>query len=195
MKNIFKEYRWVLVFALLVAVAAGFFTWRQGEKYSVSMAISVSRQGTQAAADYKYDSYYAVLASDEFGDTVTGWFKTPEMAVAVYRQAGLPLSQNSLNGLARRFQAAKISPNVVEVRFGVQTEPEAGALARGIASVLQEKVSLLNPSSAQGLAFAVTAGEPVVAENKQAIWWKSLAGFITGLAAGWFIKAAKNYFV
>ena len=158
------------------------------------MTINISRQGTQAAADYKYDSYYAVLASDEFGDTVTGWFKTPEMTVEVYRQADLPLAKNSLNDLARRFRAAKISPNVVEVRFGVQTEAEADILSQGIAKALQEKTSLLNASSAQGLAFAVLAGEPVVAENTQVVWWKALEGFITGLAAGWFIKAAKDYF-
>ena len=189
-----KRYRAVLIFALLTALAAGFFTWRTGERYSVSLAVSVSRLGTQQASDYKYDSYYAMKASDEFGDTVAGWFKTPEMTAAVYKKANMKLGGTNLNNMARRFQASKISPNVVDVRFGVKTEEEGRNLALAMTGILQDKSSLLSSLSGQGIAFAAMTSEPVIVKNTYAIWWNALAGFLAGLVLGIFIRVAKEYF-
>lgn len=193
-KKYAKQYRAILIFSLLTALAAGFFTWRTGERYSASLAVSVSRLGTQQASDYKYDSYYALKASDEFGNTVAGWFRTPEMTVAVYKKANMNQGNASLNNLARRFQASKISPNVVDVRFGVKTEEGGKALAQAVSNVLQEKTYLLNSVSWQGIAFAVMTSEPVIIKNTYAIWWNALAGLLAGLVLGIFVRVAKDYF-
>ena len=188
------KYRAVLIFALLVALATGLFTWQKGERHNVSLSVTVSRLGTQPASDYKYDNYYAVKASNEFGDTVAGWFKTPEMTVAVYKKAYLKLASSNLSGLARRFSASKISPNVVDVRFSVKTEEEGKNLAQAMAGALREKADSLNLISGQGIAFAVMAGEPVIVENTGVIWWNALAGLLAGLVLGFFILVAKDYF-
>ena len=119
-----NDYKWVLVFAVLVALAAGVFAW-QKDKYNVSLSLTISRAGTQNSVDYKYDSYYALKASDEFGNAVEGWFKTPETAQAIYKQAGLDLGASTLASLSRRFQAVKISPTTVEVRFGAISANDA----------------------------------------------------------------------
>ncbi len=187
-------YNYVFVFALLCALAAGLITWQMGERYSVSLGVTVSRLGTQSASDYKYDNYYALKASNEFGDTVAGWFKTPEMTAAVYKKADLTLGGAGLSSLARRFNASKISPNVVDIRFGASTEAEGQALAQAIADVLQEKTNQLNSISSQGIAFAAMTGEAVMVENANALWWNTLAGLLIGLVVGFFIKAAKDYF-
>ncbi len=189
-----KSYRNVFFFSFLVASVTGVFAWQRGEKYSISLTITLSRQETQNVTDYKYDSYYAILATDEFSETLSGWFKTPEMTEDIYYQASLPLKKNSLNNLARRFRAEKISPHVVEIRFGASSESEGLILAQAIKEVLEKRISLLNSASAQGLNFTILSSNPIIVKNIQTIFWQIVAGFFTGLTVGWFIKSAKEYF-
>ena len=188
-----NDYKWVLIFAILVALAAGVFAW-QKDKYSVSLELTISRAGTQNSADYKYDSYYALKASDEFGSAVEGWFKTPEMAQAIYKQAGLNLSMPTLAGLSRRFQAAKISPIAVEVRFGWVSESESKKISQAIASVAAAKADFLGVKSNQGVAFAVIGGEPVIVASSFNIRQNMLLGLMIGLIFGAFVKMAGEYF-
>lgn len=192
-KKYLKKYKWVLVFALAVAMAAGIFVWL-GDKYSASLNLTVSRLGTQNAADYKYDSYYALKASDEFGSAVEGWFKTPSMTQAVYQKANLSLGPMGLNSLSRRFLAVKISPVTVEVRFSANSEADIKAISQAVASVAQAKADLLNSSSNQGVAFTIIGSEPVIVSNAANLWRNILAGFFIGLVFGFFMQVAKEYF-
>lgn len=190
----FQEYKEVLIFALGVALVAGIFTWQKQDKYEASLSLSVSRYGTQSAQDYKYDNYYAVKATDEFGNTVAGWFKTPEMTQAIFKKASLQSNSQSLDSLKKRFQAAKISPNLVEVRFSAKDESTAKILAEAVVNTVSEKVSLLNTISLQGVSFVVMGSEPVIVKNSLAVWWNVLAGLLVGLVVGFFIKVSREYF-
>ncbi len=190
----FKNYKFILIFAVLVAGAAGFASWWGGEKYSVSLNLTISRSGAQQTQDYRYDNYYALKATDEFGNTVAGWFKTPEMAQAIFKKAGLDSSlPQNFNVLSRQFKAAKISPNSVEVRFGAKSEAEAGNLVRAAGLAVSEKTNSINASSQQSISFLVAAGEPVIIRNAGLVWRNVLAGFLIGLAVGFSIQMAKNY--
>lgn len=133
-------------------------------------------------------------ASDEFGTTVVGWFKTPEIAEAINQKVGINSSGWSLSALSGRFKAAKISPNLVEVRYGAKTESDAKKISQAIGQVISEKVSLINNSSNQGIAFLVIAGEPVIVKNTYNLWLNILAGFLIGLVFGFFIIVARDYF-
>ncbi len=187
------KFKFILAFAVLVALAAGLFGWWGGTKYSVSLSLTINRYGNQPSQDYRYDNYYALKATEEFGDTVAGWFKTPEMTQAVYKKVGLNSWPQNLNTLSRRFSAAKISPNLVEVRFGAQSESEAKALADAVGQVVAEKTNLISDSSGQNISFSATAGEPVIIKNAGLIWWNVLAGFLLGLAVGIFGRVGRNY--
>ena len=189
-----REYKEILIFALGVALVAGIFTWQKQDKYEASLSLTVSRYGTQSAQDYKYDNYYAVMATDEFGDTVAGWFKTPEMTQTIFKKANLQSSSQDLDSLKKRFQAAKMSPNLVEVRFSAKDEPTAKILAEAVVNVVSEKVGSLNIISLQGISFVVMGSEPVVVKNNLAVWWNVLAGLLVGLAVGFFIKVSREYF-
>lgn len=194
-KEFLAKHKLIWVFAILVALAAGFSVWQKGENFSVSLALTIVRQGTQESFDYKYDNYYALKATDEFGETVAGWFKTPEIASAINKKVGVDSSGWSLGRLSGRFKAAKISPNLVEVRYGVKSEPEAKRIAEAVSQVISEKISLINNSSNQGIAFLAIAGEPVVVRNTYNLWLNILAGFLVGLVFGFFVQAAKEYFI
>jgi len=193
-KEFLLKHKFIWVFSLLVALIAGFYTWWGGEKYSVSLALTITRSGTQQAIDYKYDSFYALEATDQFGDTVAGWFKTPEIASVISKKVGDDQNNSSLNNLSKRFQASKISPNLVEVRYGAADETSAKRLAEAVGQVISEKVNLINNSSNQGISFAAISGEPVIVRNTYNIWLSVLAGFLIGLVFGFFIQVAKEYF-
>jgi capsular polysaccharide biosynthesis protein len=188
------KYKYILIFALFLALAAGFFAWRKAEKFDVSVALTISRYGTQSAQDYKYDNYYALKATDEFGNTVAGWLKTPEITQAVYKRAGLTFSSPTLDSLSRKFKAVKISPNLVEARFSAKNEDEGQRMAQALGQIIAEKANLLNASSWQGISFLVVAGEPTVVKNKMTIWWNMLAGLLIGLVFGFFVQVSKEYF-
>jgi len=194
LKEFLSKHKFIWIFAISVAIAAGFLAWWRGDNFSVSLALTISRQGTQESIDYKYDNYYALQASDEFGTTVAGWFKTPEIAKAINQKVGINSSGSSLSALSGKFKAAKISPNLVEVRYGAKIESDAKKISQAIGQVISEKVSLINNSSNQGIAFLVIAGEPVIVKNTYNFWFNVLAGFLIGLVFGFFIKVAKEYF-
>lgn len=189
-----QEYKGVLIFALGVALVAGIFTWQKQEKYEVSLSLNISRSDAQSAQDYKYDNYYALMASDEFGNTVAGWFKMPEMTQAILKRADLWAGAQSLDSLKKRFKAAKISPNSVEIRFSAQDESAAKNLAEAVVAIVSDKTGLLGSSSSRGIAFAVTGSEPVIVENHSVIWWNMLAGILVGLVVGFFVKVSREYF-
>jgi len=193
LKEFLIKHKFIWIFAFFVALAAGFFAWQKGDNFSVSLALTISRQGTQEAFDYKYDNYYALKATDEFGGTVAGWFKTPEIASAINKKAGVDSSGWSLSSLSGKFKAAKISPNLVEVRFGAKTESDAKKISQAIGQVISDKVNLINNSSNQGIAFLVIAGESVIVKNTYNLWLNILAGFLVGLVFGFFISVAKEY--
>lgn len=188
------KYRFVLIFALLMALAAGFWKWQSAGKYDVSLVLTVNRYGIQQSPDYRYDNYYALKASDEFGDTVAGWFKTPEMAQAIFKKVGLGSWSQNLNDLSIRFKAEKIAPNLVEIRFSARSEDEAKAFAQAMGHLAAEKVDAINASSSQNVSFLLLAGEPVVVKNEGWVWQGVLAGFLVGLAVGIFVRASKEYF-
>lgn len=193
-KKMLIDYKFILAFAALVALAAGVFAWQGGDKFSASLSLTISRAGTQNSADYKYDSYYALKASDEFGSAVEGWFKTPEMAQAIYKKAGLDSGLQNLAGLSRRFQAVKISPTTVEVRFGGASESEAKNIGQSIVAVAAERANEISFISNNGVAFSVVGSEPVIVANSNDIWQNTLIGLFIGLIFGFFIKTAKEYF-
>jgi len=193
-RDILRKYRFVWGFAIFVALAAGFLGWFNLDRFSASLALTISRQGSQSSIDYKYDSYYALKATDEFGDTVVGWLKTPEVAQAVLKASGQESKGASLSSLSQKFKAAKISPSLVEVRFGVSREDEATKISEAIKQVISAKADLLNLSSDQGIAFVVVGGEAVVARNTFNLWLNILGGFLVGLIFGFFIKVAGEYF-
>ncbi|MBU1102801.1 hypothetical protein KJ853_04080 [Patescibacteria group bacterium] len=193
-KEFLAKHKLIWVFALLVAAAAGIFSWRATQNYTGSLALTISRSGTQNAIDYKFDSYYALKATDEFGSTVVGWFKTPEIASVINARLGIDSSGWSLSALSGKFKAAKISPNLVEVRYGATSQDDVKKIASAVSQVIAEKVNLLNSSSGQGLAFVVIAGEPVAVKNTYNLLLGVLAGFLVGLVFGFFIMVARDYF-
>lgn len=194
-KKFFIKNKYVFFWALVLAFLAGIFSWWQAGGCSASVTFFVSRAGTQQAADYKYDNYYALKAVDEFSESLSQWFENPEVVSLIYQKAGVAFQPSSLSGFGRVFKSIKTpSSNLVEVRFSAKNDEEAKKFAKAMSEVVQKKNSFILSASLEGVAFSITDSEPIIVKNTIFLWQSVLSGFLLGLATGIFFKAAKEYF-
>lgn len=192
-KIFFEEYKFVFIFALIVAFAAGFFAWRRADRFNASLSIFVGRTGNQQTDDYKYDGYYAEKASGEFADTVAGWLKTPEVVAAVYQTAGIDFSPRNLSGFSGKFKVDKVASNIIEVRYGGKNAEELEKIAQAIPQVISKKTDLINSLFEAGSGFIVSGGKPVVVISNS-VEFNIISGLLIGLVFGFFIQKSKEYF-
>lgn len=193
-KQRFEENKNVLIFALGVGILAGIWSWYIMPRYSVSLTLTSVRVALEKPLDYNYDSYYSLKASDEFGSTISGWLKTPESVSTIFKKAGLRYSPSSFSGFSGQFEAVKVSPTVVEVRFGVFSESQVEKISQAIEETMTQKNQALSEASKQGLNFVILAGEPIVLRNSWIFLGRTLIGFLIGLVFGLFFQSARKYF-
>ena len=192
-KECYEKNRNILIFALGVGILAGIWSWYIMPQYSVSLTLTSVRVALEKPLDYNYDNYYALKASDEFGSTISGWFKTPESVNAIFKKAGLEYSPSSFSGFSNQFKTIKVSPTVVEVRFGVSSPSQAEKISQAIKETMTQKNQALSEASKQGLNFVTLAGEPVILKNSWIFLKRALIGFFLGLIFGLFFQSAKKY--
>lgn len=189
----FRKNKFIFIFALLVALAAGLFSWRESQGWRASVSFFINRMGTQQASDYKYDNYYALQAVNDFSENFAGWFKNPEIVSTILKRAGVDFSPNRLADFGGVFKTSKTPTNLLEIQFSAQSAEQAKKIAQAMNNVAQEKLGLLMATSWQGVAFTASGGEPIIIKNTFTIWLNILAGFLIGLAIGFFVKIAKDY--
>jgi capsular polysaccharide biosynthesis protein len=149
---------------LLVSVAAAGAAWgalaRLGPTYSVHFSYLVSLSERENPAEYTFDGFYALQATDLFTATLAGWITTPELIVAAYRAAELPLPTDDARKVRRNVTAAKTAPQLIEVTVWGQEREAAERLAAALKTVMEKNVSLYQDEGIPALQFNVVATEP-----------------------------------
>jgi capsular polysaccharide biosynthesis protein len=180
----------VLVLLFLVTVFSGL----KSIFYENDMLLLISRNGTQNTADYKYDGYYAVQASDVFADNISQWLSSASVASEIYTRAGVENKMISLKDFSKVFKADKLSSQYVRVRYETNDKETAVKLAHAITDVLQEKADLLSVSSTEQIGFKIIYSDPLSVEVKSDFVLNGILAIIGGLFLGAFIVLGKNYF-
>lgn len=176
----------VLVLALALSGLKGAF-------YDNDMLLLISRNGTQNTADYKYDGYYAVQASDIFSDNISQWLSSASVVSEIYIRAKAENEMKSLKSFSKVFKADKLSSQYVRVRYSSKDRETAKNLARAMINVLQEKADLLSGASAEQIGFKVIYSDPLSVENKSDFLLNGVLAVIGGLFLGIFMALGKNY--
>lgn len=193
--EIFKKEKNVISGAVLfVLVLTLIFSGIKEVSYENDMLLLISRNGTQNTADYKYDGYYAVQASDIFADNVSQWLASASVASEIYSRAKVKNGLQSLKDFSKIFKAEKLSSQYVRVRYQTKDKETAISLARAMADVLQEKADLLSASSSEQIAFRIIYSDPLTVESKKDILLNSVLAIAGGLFLGIFLALGKNYF-
>ena len=193
-QNWISKNRKIVWFAVLVAFICGIWASWSGQNYSASVSVLVSRVASAQPIDYNYDSYYALKATDEFGGTVVGWLKTPEVVEAVYKRAQIEFNPSTFSGFSGSFKGIKVSPSTVEIRFECSSPDDAKKIAKALGETISEKNKQLADSSKQGINFVALASDPVVIKNRFDVYVKFSAGLLIGLVFGLFFQRAKEFF-
>lgn len=193
LKIIGKNYKTVLLTAIVVAIVVVVVSWQTPARYKVFLRLLISPTSGERTKDYQYDGYYAIKAADEFGKTVVQWFKNPEMARSIYNQAGIDTSDRSIRKLSKAFQAQQMDPQYIEVRFSAKTEEQAKKISLTISEIIQVKADKVAIASSQSISFSVIAEDPTIIFSQPSILINGLIALVVGLILGIFVVSAKEY--
>lgn len=131
-----------------------------------SLAFTVAQQARQETADYAYDGYYALRATELVSDTLISWFATPSVLQEIHDGAGIALTPDeALAAAGRAFRARKYSGQNVVVSFAAPDEDAARRLAASAATAVAARSEALALSAQGETLFRVTASAPVVARD------------------------------
>lgn len=198
----FKEYlkilqqeKNIIIGSIVILVFfTALLTFFKPANYTSDLTLLVSRKGTQATDNYKYDGYYAVQASDVFGDNVSQWLASASIASEIYSKAGIKVDFTDFKQFSKIFKAKKLSSQYVEVRYETKDERSAKVIAHAIVDVLQEKTDSLGKSSNEEISFNIIYNDPLVIKSVNNIWLNSLLAALGGLFLGVLLAFGKNYF-
>ena len=144
LKTAVQTHPWkiAVVLALACAVLGYVVASALPTKWSVSTAYTINQRPRQASDKaYSYDGYYALEAAQLFTDTLIGWFATPSVAVEIYHEAGIPLTDADAAKAAANFRPKRFSSQIVTVRFSADTQADAQKLADAAAKVIARKTA------------------------------------------------------
>lgn len=190
----FRPYRAFLMFFVLVATLATFaFSFTAEPRYVASLSITVNRVHRQETADYQYDGYYAIQASDLFSQTILSWFLTPSVLLEFYQRAGVDPDITTLSGVIGRFRARKFAAQNIVVQFSDANRDHAEKLATAIGAVVKERGEALNKDSENRGLFEVAPATPVIVESRPNVALNTVVAFIASLVIGLMLVAARRY--
>lgn len=175
---------WIVITAVVTGAAGLILALQTPVSYDTSLAFAINRINKQATADYQYDGYYAIQASDLFAQTVTSWIATPSILLEMYERADVDPQIKSLSSFSSRFTTKKYSSQNIGIRFSERDQETAEKLSAAIIGVLSEKTSAINKTADAKALFEIVGSQPVIVKTQPApILWAALGVIAGALAA------------
>ncbi|MFH0952047.1 MAG: hypothetical protein V1838_02540 [Patescibacteria group bacterium] len=175
-----KSLIWLIIVTLLTGAVGFIMAFASATKYDTSLAFSINRINKQETADYQFDGYYAIQASDLFTQTVTSWLATPSVLLEIYQTAAIDPQIRSLSSFSSRFTTKKYSSQNIGINFKERDEITAEKISAAIITVLQEKTATINQTADAKSLFAIVGSPPVIVMTKPVIWQWTVVGLVAG---------------
>lgn len=184
----------VVFYAILISVVI-VYAWsvKQSETYSTSLLLNISRMETQSTTDYRYDQFYRVQADEKFAETIGEWLKIPGIASEIMTKANISQDGKTVRTLSKSFQADKMAPEIVEVRYLAVNQDNAKKISDALGSVVAEKVKSLNFEAKDPNWFSVTPSNLVILKNTQDLRINLGLAIAAGLFFGALFAFVKHY--
>ncbi|MBU1177686.1 hypothetical protein KJ903_00535 [Patescibacteria group bacterium] len=183
----------IFVCAILCGLLALIFSAVKPVSYETSIAFSIQKINRQDTAEFQYDNYYAIQASELLGNTIVGWLESPEVMREVCQEASLTAVASDFNSLARGMKAKQISAHLVRVKYSQPSYEQANQVASGITTVIKKKAEAVELNAAGQSSFVVIPSDPVIVEKKYGPATLALAGIVCGLLVGVGIAFGREY--
>lgn len=150
----------ILLISVVAALVAYGVAARVKPEHIVHFSYTVSLAQRDVSADFRFDGYYALQATDLFSATLAGWMKTPEHVVEAYREAGLTLPSTDARDIVKAVDVTRSGPQLVQVAVKSESKIQAEALAQGLRSVIERQVATYHDKGVPAVAFTVVADTP-----------------------------------
>jgi capsular polysaccharide biosynthesis protein len=188
-----KDIKILFLGVVLVVLASLAYFGLRPVSYSVSMALNVTRNGSQQTADYHYDDFYRLQADEKFAETIVQWLNDPRIVTDIHTKAGIDVGQLNLKQLARVFNSEKLSSQIVAVSFSAVDKVSAKNISEAVAEVIESNVAVLNENQNESTWFRIIAQAPVIVKNKGTIWTLLVFPVLFGIFIGFWVIMLRHY--
>lgn len=192
-QSFFRARYFIIALVVVSAAVAWYVSATATPQYAASLSLTVNRVNKKATADYEYDGYYAIQASDLVAQTVLSWFLTPSTLLEFYERAGLDARITSLSGVVGRFHARKYAAQNIVVQFSDAEKARAEKLANAIGDVVQERGEALNKDAEGKAIFDVVPAKAVIVERRPNVPLTTTAAAVVALLIGLVSVAGLSY--
>lgn len=189
-----KHKIFIIVFTLLVLSASLLFNHFNGPSYKTIVSFDIRTANQPVTTDYQYEGYYALQASELFGQTILSWFLSPAFEQEVFQTAGVEKPKSALNWLKNYFQGKQLSAQLVTVKFSTRTKESAQKLAGQLIALTEAKAAQANLTSEGKTLFSVKASQPVISNAKLTAWLVGFIALVVGLFISWAIVTIAYYY-
>lgn len=179
-KRLRQSFSWIIGFAALGLALGVVLTFVMPQKYDASVSFDVQRINKQSTAEYQYDGYYEIQASDLFSQTVISWFLTPSILFEIYEEADVSPEIATIAEFSKRFTARKYSPQNIVVSFSETTETRATNLGKAMVTIVETRSKDLNKTEDNQALFEIKGATPVIVEHEYSLLLYGLVGAIIG---------------
>ncbi len=164
----------IIVVSLLVALLSGlfFFLFRSGNNINATVFVNIGAKKTAASGDNS-TALDLVQASDQFTETIQGWFKNPEFTGKIGASLNIEPSIS-----ARRQEKQNLL-----LTFGAGDEATAKRLTQNVQEMLLAEIGNYNRNTGAGFQVALFSVD-YKPSSSLIIYLVVLLGFILGAGMG-----------
>lgn len=159
-RRVQRRFPLFLLLSLALAVLTYVIMVRLPITYEVHYSAVVSLALREEPAEYTFDGYYALQATELFAATLAGWTEAPEVIVQAYQAAQVPVPRGGTRALRRGVSATKTAPQLIEIVVTADDRERAERLGAGLRAVSRRNLDLYHDNGIPALRWRVVTTEP-----------------------------------
>lgn len=183
--------RWFVLSVVVCVLVSSFFVVVQKPKVGASVLLNIARSGTDAATDYKYDSFYRLQADERFADTVVAWLGTPRVVADIATGAK---GNGVLVNAGNPFGAKRLSSDAIVVTYAAGDEGTLRRTAGAMTAVLGRLTDSLNTNGKETMWFTLVVSDPVMYDARVGMGLAVGVGAVIGIFCGVWLVYVRHYF-
>lgn len=180
---------------IAISILAAFsFTYTRPVRYDSSLALNITRTGTQKTDQFRYDNFYRLQADDKFTETVVEWLKSPRVAEDIYANAGIDASKMTLRQLSKAVKPEKMSSQLVLVSFSAPDVVTSKKISAAIFKAVNDNTTALNKDQQDAEWFQILSDDPVIVKYHMNPGLLLAISFVFGAFVAFWAVMIRHYF-
>jgi len=189
-----KNYKTFLMTVFAVMALGILFQLFRPLSWKATLALNVTRAGSQVTTDYAYDDFYRLQADERFADTIVRWLSSARIVNDVYQSAQVSEEKPALSLFPYALKAERLSSQFIEVTYVTKDKSSAEKIAPALIGIVNRETENLNKLQKQEQWFTVIGSAPIIVEN--VFSWNLIifSSFFLGIFMGFWIVLIMHYF-